>query len=280
MRIVIASDREGVFAKNGVATQLKAAGHDLIDVGSTSPTRACRDYAERVALSISRGDAERGVIVCNRSVRSSVAANRLPGVRAAVCCDGHSAYVGAKVDGMNVLILTLHSLQDGHSRDVVDAYLSASLAPKKRDKELSHFRLQKAVLYIRENLASKLSIADLAQATGLGESRFPKLFKLATGKTPHQYVMQQKIECAKVYLRETEMKLAEVSTRLGFETQSHFTALFRRLEGTTPGQYRSIHHPGMGGAMGVSMMNGIDADERDEDSPSPGTNSNGIESTI
>jgi RpiB/LacA/LacB family sugar-phosphate isomerase len=257
---VIASDQEGVIAKNRLAAQLIASGHDLIDVGSMTPTQACRDYAERVALCISRGEAERGVIVCGRSVRSSVAANRLPGVRAAVCCDGHSAYVGAKADGMNVLILTLHSLQHGHFRDVIDGYLSASLSLKRQERELSRAQLQKTVLYIRENLASKLSIANLARATGVNESRFPKLFKLSTGKTPHQYVMQQKIECAKAYLRETEIKLGEISTRLGFETQSHFTALFRRLEGTTPGQYRLVHQRTIADASDSVTIDGIEAD--------------------
>ena len=65
-----------------------------------------------MALSVLRHDAERGIIVSSRGVGASVAANRVPGVRAALCSDAYSAHVGAKTEGMNVLVLALHSLQD------------------------------------------------------------------------------------------------------------------------------------------------------------------------
>ena len=58
---------------------------------------------------------------------------------------------------------------------------------------------------------------------------FSKLFKMSTGTTPHQYVMRQRVERAQEHLRETRTMLAEIATLVGFETQSHFTSVFRRL---------------------------------------------------
>ena len=71
---------------------------------------------------------------------------------------------------------------------------------------------------------------------------FSKLFKLSTGTTPHQYVMRQRVERAQELLREGPTPLAQVATHVGFETQSHFTSVFRRLSGVTPKHYRELHH--------------------------------------
>ena len=70
---------------------------------------------------------------------------------------------------------------------------------------------------------------------------FSKLFKMSTGTTPHQYVMRQRVERAQEHLRESRTALAEVATQVGFETQSHFTSVFRRLVGATPKHYREMH---------------------------------------
>ena len=72
---------------------------------------------------------------------------------------------------------------------------------------------------------------------------FSKLFKMSTGTTPHQYVMRQRVERAQEHLRESRTALAEVATQVGFETQSHFTSVFRRLVGATPKHYREITSP-------------------------------------
>jgi AraC family transcriptional regulator len=76
---------------------------------------------------------------------------------------------------------------------------------------------------------------------GMSQYYFSKLFKLSTGTTPHQYVMRQRVERAQELLREGRTPLAEVATHVGFETQSHFTSVFRRLSGATPKHYREMH---------------------------------------
>ena len=88
--------------------------------------------------------------------------------------------------------------------------------------------------YVRENLANEVSVAQLAKAVGMSQYYFSKLFKMSTGTTPHQYVMRQRVERAQELLREGRTTLAEVTTRVGFETQSHFTSVFRHLSASPP----------------------------------------------
>jgi RpiB/LacA/LacB family sugar-phosphate isomerase len=241
VRITIASDEAGHEAKQRLAARLSAAGHEVMDAAPAVQGQSRSDYAEQVALSVLRYDTERGIIVSARAVGASVVANRVPGVRAALCSDAHSAHVGAKVEGMNVLVLALHSLEEERTQEVVDAYLNATLAPIEVIGGLPPRRLQRVFIHIRENVARDLSVTELAQVVGMSQYYFSKLFKMSTGITPHQYVMRQRVERAQEHLRESRMALAEVATQVGFETQSHFTSVFRRLVGATPKHYREMH---------------------------------------
>jgi RpiB/LacA/LacB family sugar-phosphate isomerase len=241
VRIAIASDEAAQQAKEQLTAKLIAGGHEVSDTAPMVQGQARIDYAEQVALSVLRHDAERGIIVSSRGVGASVAANRVPGVRAALCNDAYSAHVGAKTEGMNVLVLALHSLQSDLAEEVVDAYLGATLAPIEVVGGLPPRRLQRVFQHIRENIARDLSVSELAGTVGMSQYYFSKLFKMSTGTTPHQYVMRQRVERAQEHLRETRTMLAEIATLVGFETQSHFTSVFRRLVGATPKHYREMH---------------------------------------
>jgi RpiB/LacA/LacB family sugar-phosphate isomerase len=241
VRIAIGSDQAGHAAKEQIAAKLVEAGHEVTDATLAVQPPSSADYAEQVAMLVLRHHAERGIIVTSRVVGASVAANRVPGIRAAACHDAHSAAVGAKAEGMNVLVLALHSLQQDHAQEVVDAYLGASLAPVEVVGGLPPRRLQRVFSHVRENIAQELVVAELAQVVGMSQYYFSKLFKLSTGTTPHQYVMRQRVERAQEILRAGLTPLAEVATHVGFETQSHFTSVFRRLSGVTPKHYREIH---------------------------------------
>jgi RpiB/LacA/LacB family sugar-phosphate isomerase len=241
VQIAIASDEPGHDAKQRLAAKLIASGHEVNDAAPPVQGQSRPDYAEQVALCVLRHDAERGLIISSRAVGASIAANRVPGVRAALCSDAHSAHVGAKMEGMNVLVLALHSLQQESAQEIVEAYLSATLAPIEVIGGLPPRRLQRVFSHIRENVARELSVNELAQVVGMSQYYFSKLFKMSTGITPHQYVMRQRVERAQECLRETRTALAEIATQVGFETQSHFTSVFRRLVGTTPKHYREMH---------------------------------------
>ena len=92
--------------------------------------------------------------------------------------------------------------------------------------------------YIEENLSEELSIANLASVALMSEFHFARIFKATTGESPHRYVIQRRIERAKVLLSVTQLAIAEIAYRVGISNQSHFTAQFRKFVGTTPKQYR------------------------------------------
>ncbi len=244
MRIAIASDQAGHEAKEHFATSLAEAGRTVIDAAPSIASRERSDYAEQVAICVLRRDAERGIIITSRAVGASVVANRVPGIRAALCNDPDSATVGAQAEGMNVLVLSLHALDQERMQEVIDAYLAANLAPVEPVGGLPPWRLQRVFNYIRENLNREVSVAQLASTVGMSQYYFSKLFKTSTGTTPHQYVMRQRVERAQELLGDRRLALANVATQVGFETQSHFTSVFRHIVGITPKRYRERNRTG------------------------------------
>src|SRR5262249_61294164 len=98
---------------------------------------------------------------------------------------------------------------------------------------LSRHKLRRALETIHDNLNRDISLAEIAANVGISPYHFARLFKQSTGLAPHQYVLAQRIELAKTLLSEPRLPLAEIAGRLGFSDQSHFTAVFRRLTGTT-----------------------------------------------
>ncbi len=233
----------------------------MVDPGLTLEPRSRSDYAEQVALAVLRRDVERGLIFSSRGVGASVDANRVPGIRAALCNDAYSAFLGAKAEGMNVLVLSTHALEPAHAEEVVDSYLNATLAPVEVVGGLPPRRLQRVLQHVRENIEKELAVAEMAEVVGMSQYYFSKLFKMSTGTTPHQYVMRQRVERAQELLRETRLALVEVGSQVGFETQSHFTSVFRRLVGITPKRYREMR----GEALSVEVM--VDQQQHKEQDP-------------
>jgi AraC family transcriptional regulator len=106
---------------------------------------------------------------------------------------------------------------------------------------LSPHKLRLVQEYIHAHLDQPLGLADLAALVQLSTPHFLRMFKQSTGQAPHQYVLAQRIERAKAYLRTSMLCMTEIALRLGFRTQSHFTMHFRRLTGLTPTAYRHAH---------------------------------------
>ena len=103
------------------------AGHSVVDLG-TDTDQVRIDYPEKARLigeAILRGDAERGVFVCGSGVGASVAACKLPGIRAAICHDVYSAHQGVEHDDMNVLCLGSEVVGPSLTRDLVTTFLGA-----------------------------------------------------------------------------------------------------------------------------------------------------------
>jgi AraC family transcriptional regulator len=103
---------------------------------------------------------------------------------------------------------------------------------------LTPCKLRCAIAYILAHLEHKLSLAELATVAQMSPAHFARLFKCATGQTPHQYVITCRMERAKQLLTETTIPLHEIAAQSGYADQSHFTALFRQYVATTPKVYR------------------------------------------
>jgi AraC family transcriptional regulator len=103
---------------------------------------------------------------------------------------------------------------------------------------LSPQKLQQAIAYINDQLEREITLNELAEVVQMSQYRFARAFKQSTGQSPHQYLLHQRIERAQMLLRTTQLSIADISYKLGFASQSHFTATFRRFAGVTPAKYR------------------------------------------
>ncbi len=140
MRIVVGADHRGYEMKDQIAANLKQAGHEILDVGAHNADSVdYPDYARAIGEAITDGRAERGVLVCGSGVGASIAANKIHGVRAAVCHDTYSARQGVEHDDMNVLCLGAGVIDSKLALELVQAYLDARLSGEER----YHRRLEK-----------------------------------------------------------------------------------------------------------------------------------------
>jgi ribose 5-phosphate isomerase B len=126
MKIVIGSDHAGFALKSKMGDVVRALGHDVLDIGAFNENPSdYPDFAELVAQAISDGRCDRGILACGSGVGVSVAANKIPGVRAAICHDTYSAHQGVEHDDMNVLVLGSRIVGEKLADDIVTTFLSA-----------------------------------------------------------------------------------------------------------------------------------------------------------
>ncbi|UVF22632.1 AraC family transcriptional regulator (plasmid) [Microvirga terrae] len=103
---------------------------------------------------------------------------------------------------------------------------------------LVKWRFGRVERYIREHLHRNITLPELALAAGLSRMHFAKQFKVAMGLRPHEYVLGKRIELAKSLMLNPDVPLVDVAMSAGFQSQSHFTTVFRRLVGETPHRWR------------------------------------------
>jgi RpiB/LacA/LacB family sugar-phosphate isomerase len=133
MKIVVGSDHAGFPLKQEVAEDLRKAGHEVVDVGTDSEASVdYPDFAEAVGRAILEGRAERGVLICGSGVGASIAASKIPGIRAGLCHDTYSAHQGVEHDHINVLVLGGRVIGEALARELVRAFAGAKFSDEAR----------------------------------------------------------------------------------------------------------------------------------------------------
>ncbi len=138
------------------------------------------------------------------------------------------AYVSAMVNALKAHILA-GPLVQGHPSEIPTSDFSA-------------FRLHKIMNAVLEHPEAEHSLEQMAAMAGITPSHFCRVFKKATGISPHQYVMKARLDKAQQMLVQTDLTLAAVSEALGFASQSHFSRAFRGYAGISPSEYRNKGH--------------------------------------
>jgi ribose 5-phosphate isomerase B len=127
MRIAIGADHAGFALKQSIAEHLRAAGHEMLDLGTDSEDRVdYPDYGAAVGRSVAGGDADLGVCVCGSGIGIAIAANKVPGVRAATVHDVTSAHLAREHNDANVVCIGERLTGPAVAVEAVDAFVAAS----------------------------------------------------------------------------------------------------------------------------------------------------------
>jgi RpiB/LacA/LacB family sugar-phosphate isomerase len=149
MRLALASDHAGYDLKQELAAFLSRAGHEVEDLGTHS--REPVDYpdaGEAAGEAVRSGRVERAIVVCGSGAGVSIAANKIPGVRAAVCHDTYTAHQAVEHDDLNVLCMGSRVIGGSLAAEIVTAFLAARFSGEERHRR----RLDKVLALERRNL--------------------------------------------------------------------------------------------------------------------------------
>ena len=237
----LATDRRGLLhsrlparaAGDGVTISLEHL--DVALAVSTEKEGRAESGGTNFKVSATRLDRGAAVTEVTSSSRSSedIVMERLSDALAAtqISDDPNSAIYA---DALRLAILTRQ-----FSRQA-DATPPTVETPSGRNvRSLQKWRLKRVVQYVDENLSAKITLQDLAAVAGLSRMHFAAQFRAAMGMRPHEYLLKRRIERAEELLKHTDIPLVEIALTVGFQTQAHFTTVFKRFAGDTPYQWRS-----------------------------------------
>jgi RpiB/LacA/LacB family sugar-phosphate isomerase len=135
MKVALGADHAGFELKPRIRSFLAGTPHEVLDLGTNGPEPVdYPDFAEAVATAVHDGRAERGIILCGSGVGASVAANKVPGVRAGLCHDHYSAHQGVEHDDINVLVLGGRVVGESVALELVTAFLAARFSGDERHR--------------------------------------------------------------------------------------------------------------------------------------------------
>jgi len=132
-------------------------------------------------------------------------------------------------DGATVVRIDSHAAFATHAQP----------APRRRSRApLPNWRLRRVEAHIDTNIEETVTLADLARVAGLSPMHFAAQFRAATGVRPHEFLLRRRIDHAQAMLADPRARLVDVALSVGFQTQAHFTTVFKRFVGETPHRWR------------------------------------------
>jgi len=149
MKIALGNDHAGYPMKKEVIDVLKSLGVEVIDFGSYGPEKVdFPDIARKVCDAVRQGRAERGIMVCGTGVGASIAANKIPGIRASICHDIHCAHQCVEHDDVNVMCIGAQIVGPWLVRDLIPAFIKARFSTdedcRRRVRKLHELELEAA----------------------------------------------------------------------------------------------------------------------------------------
>ncbi len=137
MKVVIGSDHAGFFLKEKIKDYLCSEGIEVIDVGTNSHVSVdYPEFAAKVIEILLQGKAERGILICGTGLGMSIAANRFPGIRAALCHEPFSAKMARRHNNANVLVLGGRLVGDGMAIEIVKTFLTEPFEGGRHERRL------------------------------------------------------------------------------------------------------------------------------------------------
>ena len=137
MRIVVGSDHGGFELKEQVKNWLKSAGHGVVDVGTSGPESVdYTDFGAQTARMVTAGEVDRGILVCGTGIGMSITANKIKGIRAALCTDAYMAKMSRAHNDANVLVLGARVIGAGVAEDIVRVWISTAFEGGRHERRL------------------------------------------------------------------------------------------------------------------------------------------------
>jgi len=148
-------------------------------------------------------------------------------------------HTGICSDALRLAIITrMLGLQSETQRAEEQTTKAGQAYAERPLRALQKWRLKRVVEYVDNHISGRITLLDLAAVAGLSRMHFASQFRAATGFRPHEYLLRRRIQYAEELLRQSTMTLVEIALTVGFQTQAHFTTVFKRFVGDTPYQWR------------------------------------------
>jgi len=136
--------------------------------------------------------------------------------------------------------LFLHSIEVALAAVLVQTYSLSMKARRPIKGGLSDVGRRNVIDLVRSRISEDISLADMAAVTGLSVTHFSHIFKKSMGESPHQFVLQQRVQCAKELLVSLNLRMIDIALACGFKTQQHFARIFRKVCGLSPTEYQRL----------------------------------------